>query len=172
VSAALRALAAGCALVLALAAQAAEPVAAREVHGAGDAFAEPGIALAWAVLRGRTEDATLVTLRIVAAEGGPYRLASVTGVHPFSQQRRVLLQAASLASGVTLRIPRAQFADFPRTEIRLYRDEAAAARDEAALVILYFGVPDTTPEFADAAALDADVAARLERARTSRSRSP
>lgn len=145
---------------------------AREVHGVADAFAEPGIALAWGVLRGPTESATRVTLRIVPDPGGDYAFATVTGVHPFTQARRVLLDPAPLGPGVEVRVPRAHFADFPRTEIRLYRDAAAATRDEPALVVMYYGLPDTTPEFVAQPALDADIAARLERARASRSRSP
>jgi hypothetical protein len=35
------------------------------------------------------------------------------------------------------------------------------------LTVFYLGVPDTTPEFADAAKLDAYLAERLERARNS-----
>ena len=38
--------------------------ALREVHGAHDAWAEPGLALAWGVLRGRDETRTRVVVRV------------------------------------------------------------------------------------------------------------
>ena len=36
----------------------------REVHGSADAFAAPGVALAWGVLRGATEADTRIVIRI------------------------------------------------------------------------------------------------------------
>src|SRR5207247_7355218 len=42
----------------------AQNCAAHEVHGSADAFAMPGIALAWAVLRAAKEDDTAVVVRI------------------------------------------------------------------------------------------------------------
>ena len=36
-----------------------------EVHGSADAYAAPGVALAWGVLRGADERATVVVVRIV-----------------------------------------------------------------------------------------------------------
>ena len=55
--------------------------APREVHGAADAYAEPGIALAWGVLRGADEATTRVTLRIVA---DPARYPAPRGRRPRS----------------------------------------------------------------------------------------
>jgi hypothetical protein len=45
-------------------------------------------------------------------------------------------------------------------------DSAAHAQANAPqLVVYYLGVPDTTPEFADAAKLDASLSERIARAR-------
>ena len=62
-----------------------------------------------------------------------------------------------------MRIPRAQFADTPRTEWAYYMSEGDAREGKPALVVYYLGIPDTTPEFADAAKLDAYLGARTKR---------
>ena len=71
-----------------------------------------------------------------------------------------------------MRIPRAQFADYPRTELRLFASAAAAQSGPPALVIFYHGVPDTTPEFNDASKLDAHLAARIAQARATGGKAP
>ena len=139
---------------------AAEP--AREVHGAADAYAEGGIALAWGVLRGADEATTRVTLRIVADPARFPRVA-VVGRDPFTQAERIVLAPAPAAGLPDLAIARAHFADFPRTEVRLI---GPGASDAPAVVVYYLGVPDTTPEFSSAAALERDLDARIARARS------
>ncbi len=139
--------------------RAAEPP--REVHGAADAYAGPGIALAWGVLRGTDEATTRVTLRIVADQARFPRVA-VVGRDPFTQAERNVLAPAPAAGLPDIAIARAHFADFPRTEVRLF---GPGNTDAPALVVYYLGVPDTTPEFASAAALGRDLDARIVRAR-------
>ncbi len=140
-------------------APAAEP--AREAHGAADAYAEPGIALAWGVLRGADEATTRVTLRIVADPARFARVA-VVGRDPFTQAERVVLAPAPTAGLPDLAIPRAHFADYPRTEVRLI---GTGASDAPVVVVYYLGVPDTTPEFANRPALERDLGERIARAR-------
>jgi len=55
----------------------------------------------------------------------------------------------------------------PRTEWRFYSANATAvkASDVPALLVYYQGVPDTTPEFKDEAALAASLDQRIARAR-------
>ena len=77
----------------------------------------------------------------------------------------MLQRPAQAAGRSTLRIPRAQFADYPRTEFRFFDSGGARASRCAELVVFYLGVPDTTPEFADAAKLDASLSERIARAR-------
>ena len=135
-----------------------------EVHGVGDAYAGAGITVVWGVLRGATESATLVVLR-VAADPAKYKTVEVIGRNPFSRGERKLLSETSVSSRVDIRIPRASFADFPRTELRFAPDSMSAA---PAIVVYYLGVPDTTPEFANDAALEAHLADRIERARAAK----
>ena len=59
-----------------------------------------------------------------------------------------------------MRIPRASFADFPRTEWHF-----GAADGKTQLQVFYLGVPDTTPEFADESRLDAYLDDRLAKLR-------
>ena len=139
---------------LSAAVTAAEPP--REVHGHSDGFIAPGVAIAWAVLRGPTEAATDVVLRI---EVDHLRLDSVAieGVDPFGGARSQRLPRTPLATPTDVRISRSQFADAPRTELRFYPPKSEAP----ALVVFYAGVPDTTPEFTDASKLDAYLGPRI-----------
>ena len=145
----------GAAAPLATPAFAAEAV--RELHGSADAFGAPGVAIAWAVLRGADEAGTVVTIRVTA---DPARYASIeaTGVDPFTQQRTPIHAPTPTTSPVDLCVPRARFADFPRTEFRFHA--AGGAPD---LVVYFAGVPDTTPEFVSRAELDSYIAARVAR---------
>jgi hypothetical protein len=133
----------------------------REAHGVGDAYAAPGVALAWGILHGADEATTRVVVRIVA-DPRVYPFVAAIGSNPFSRREQALLAKMQTEGTVEIRVPRAQYADFPRTEIRFY---AAAATDSAALIVFYLGVPDTTPEFATEANLDAYLVDRIARAR-------
>jgi hypothetical protein len=137
---------------------AAEP--ALEVHGMADVFSSGGAAIAWAVLRGASEETTLVTIR-VAADSSSYPWVSVRGSDPFTREQRALLQATANAGVLDVRAPRARFADFPRTELRFYDSAPHAQSDSPALVVFYLGVPDTTPEFATGDKLDAYLTDRI-----------
>ena len=64
-----------------------------------------------------------------------------------------------------MRVSRADFADFPRTELRFYGSAAQADAGVPSLVVFYLGVPDTTPEFATEANLNAYLVDRIARAR-------
>jgi hypothetical protein len=148
------------ALALAAASRVAGQPAVIERHGALDAFAAEGVALAWAILRGKDEAATQVIVR-VEADPARYRSLAVTGVDPFSQRTVALQPARPLASPIRFAAPRAAFADHPRSEWRL----EAARPGAPSLLVFYQGIPDTAPEFDDAAKLDAYLVQRVQAAR-------
>jgi hypothetical protein len=160
---------------LTLACAAAAPAAAadpqREIHGMADAYAGQGVALAWAILRGANEAATVVVVRI-GADSERYPIVAATGSNPFSQRAEPVLRPTPSAGGVDLRVARAHFAEFPRTELRFYDSVAAADSDTPRLVVYYLGVPDTTPEFATEANLEAYLADRIARIRGAGSKAP
>ncbi|HKU85988.1 MAG TPA: hypothetical protein VJV77_06580 [Casimicrobiaceae bacterium] len=150
-------------------ARAADPPATRvapasEVHGSLDAFAAQGVALAWGVLRGKDEATTQVVVR-VEADRARYGALAVAGVDPFTRASQALLAVAPIDGVRIVRIPRARFADLPRTEWRFFASATPAAGDTPALLVFYQGIPDTTPEFDDAARLEHDLVARIARAR-------
>lgn len=147
-----------CAVAVGAPAVAAPP---HEAHGVGDAYAAPGVALAWGILRGADEAATRVVVRIVA-DPHLYPFVAAIGINPFSKGEQALLPRTQTEGSVEIRVPRAQYADFPRSEIRFY---GAAATDAPALVVFYLGVPDTTPEFATETNLNAYLTDRIARAR-------
>jgi hypothetical protein len=136
--------------------------APREVHGMSDAFDTPGVALAWGVVRGASETATVVVVRIVTNPAS-YPLLAVAGSDPFTQRKQPLLPATRSAGVTEVRLPRAHFADFPRTELRLYESAATAQQDRPALVVFFLGLPDTTPEFETEARLQAYLSDRVAR---------
>jgi len=137
---------------------------AREVHGSADVFAAPGVALAWGVLRGATEGDTRIVIRI-ATDRNAFAAVAVIGTDPFTKGERPILPATPTAAGVDVRVPRAHFADFPRTELRLFGSANPAPDEAPKLVVFYLGVPDTAPEFASATALETYLVARIARAR-------
>ena len=130
---------------------------AADVHGASDAFAGEGVAIAWGVLRGANEESTLVVVR-VAADAKRYSRVEVAGIDPFTRDTKIRLAASALGASLDVRLPRSGFADHPRTELRFSGAEL--------MTVYYLGIPDTTPEFASAAALDAHLAARMARLRS------
>lgn len=130
------------------------------LHGQSDAFHTDGVAIAWGVLRGADETRTLVVLRIIA-DTGRYPVIEVAGVDPFTGNQIARRPASDGTGPIEIRTPRAQFADYPHTIIRFHGSAQDAARRTPALSVLFHGVPDTTPEFVDAARLDAHLAARL-----------
>lgn len=149
-----------CMAVALLAAAGGGAQAQTALHGSADVFAAPGVILAWAVERGATESETRVVLRI-DTRTAVFPVVGVVGIDPFTRQEKIWSAIAPSAGTLEVRIPRAQFGDFPRTEVRLYADAAATP----ALSVFYLGVPDTTPEFAESARLDAYLALRISRAR-------
>ena len=150
---------------LALAAPAlAQPAAAREAHGALDAYAGEGVALAWAVLRGRDDASARVIVR-VEADPGRSRAMSVSGVDPFTRASIVLVAPTEVSGPLDLAIARAGFADHPRTEWRFYAERRPDAGTAPAFLVYYQGVPDTAPEFVDPGRLQDDLSQRIRRVR-------
>jgi hypothetical protein len=138
--------------------------APREVHGVDDVYAGPAVALAWGILHGANEASTQVVVRIVA-DPQIYPTVAAVARNPFSEREQQLLPATPTDAGVDVRVPRSQYADLPRTELRFYDSAAGVSADAPALVVFYLGVPDTTPEFVTEANLNAYLADRIARAR-------
>ena len=137
---------------------------ARTVHGENAVFSTDGLALAWAVLRGASEEATQVVIRLVV-EPSRYGHVTVDGVDPFGGARRTLLPGTAVTTTLDVRSPRATFAELPRREIHLYATADDWQRGAPALTVYYVGVPDTAPEFDSEPALAAYLDDALRRAR-------
>ena len=140
------------------------------VHGSADAFAAPGVAMAWAVRRGANEAATSVVVRVVTDATYPW--LAVGGIDPFTKQEQGIALAKPVGHWLDVRIPRSQFADTPSTEWMFYPSERAARTGHPSLVVYFLGVPDTTPEFADDAKLDAWLDATIARLRAGGAKRP
>lgn len=159
-----RAALAGLLVCAAALASAAEPVAPVQMHGASDVFAAPGVTIAWGILRGATEDTTLVVVRI-AVDAKTFTHVAVDGVDPFTRERHPLLAVRPVAWMIEVKTPRARYADLPRSEVHLFRSAEALRSGAPALVVYYLSIPDTTPEFATAMALDAYLDDRIAKAK-------
>lgn len=142
----------------------AQPAALREVHGALDAYADEGVSLAWAILRGRDVGAAKVVVR-VDADPSRYHALAVAGVDPFTGARVVLMAFREIGGAFDFVAPRADFADHPRTEWRFFGDASAGPDARPALLVFYQGVPDTAPEFDEPAKLGGYLGERIARAR-------
>jgi len=129
---------------------------ALDVHGSSDSYAGEGVAIAWGVLRGASEESTVVVLR-VAADARRYNRVEAAGIDPFTREKKIRFPVTSLGAGLDVPLPRAGFAEHPRTEVRFAGPEE--------LTVYYLGIPDTTPEFTSAAALEAHLASRMTRLR-------
>ncbi len=123
----------------------------REVHGENSVFAGQGIAMAWGVLRGSSEDEAQVVVRIVPTSQA-YAYLRIEGVDPFTEQRKEMLPGEPLRTAVDVRTPRATFAEFTRREMQFYTAADWQAK-RPSLTVYYMGVPDTAPEFTSEAAL-------------------
>jgi hypothetical protein len=145
--------------------------APREVHGMSDAIATPDVALAWGILRGTNEANTMVVVRIVS-DPTKFGWMGTVGIDPFSKKEQSLRATTANAGTSDVRSSRARFADFPRTEFRLYDSEAAARAGSPALAVFYLGLPDTTPEFATQDKLEAYLADRIARLRGAGGKTP
>ena len=145
--------------------------AQREAHGSSDAYAERGVALAWAVLRGADDAGASVVIRI-ATDEALYPSVALAGVNPFTKAEQLLQPARPVSGRVDVQIPRSRFVDYPRAEIRLYGKAAPGPPSAPLLTIFYLGVPDTTPEFADRAKLDAYLSDRIARLGTTSKGTP
>jgi hypothetical protein len=137
---------------------------AETVHGADSVFAARGIGIAWGVLRGPSEQQTLVVIR-VSNTASRFAYLRVEGVDPFTGRRAAVVEGVSLGAKADVTSSRAGFADLPRREIHLYASEADWSARKPALTVYYLGVPDTTPEFTSRAALDAYLASTQPRDR-------
>ncbi len=119
------------------------------VHGENSTFTAPGVILVWGVLRGSSEDATRVVLRVVSS-GSEFGAVSLEGIDPFGGGRKLLLAKTALAPRLDVWTSRATFADVPQREVHLY---ASPGADTVAFTVFFQGLPDTTPEFDSEAAL-------------------
>jgi hypothetical protein len=130
------------------------PAEAKEVHGKVNAFKTPGVAMAWAVFRGPDEARTVVVVRLRVGTG--IEGVTVTGRDPFTKATKELKRVSFSNGRADVLIPRTSFADHPRTEWQF-----TGKAKQLPLTVFYLGVPDTTPEFAEVARLDAYLEERL-----------
>jgi hypothetical protein len=150
----------------ALAAFAPPAFADAEVHGESDVFATDGVAIAWGVLRAANPDDATVVTRVVR-DAVRFPALGVVAVDPFGGASQTVRPASPAPAALDVSTPRKRFADFPRTELKLYAVPHPGASQQPVLTIFYVGVPDTAPEFDSEAKLRAWLDDRIARLRAS-----
>ena len=139
-----------------------------EVHGSADVYAAPGVALAWGVLRGASDADTMVVIRIVA-NAKAIRVVAVYGIDPFTRKPSSHCSHRSRSTAASTCRCRARGSpSFRAPRFASTRTAESAQSGTPKLTVFYLGVPDTTPEFADRAKLDAYLGDRITRARNER----
>jgi hypothetical protein len=140
-------------------------VAATELHGADSSFRADGITILWAIMKGSSEENSLVHIRILhdTAAAPAITLFSVEAVDPFSKERAWVLKGEPLRTLQTLKIVRTDFRDKTERWLHFFTDREALEKDRPALTIFYHGVPDTAPELLSEADLEAYLAQALLR---------
>ena len=142
---------------------------AAQSTAAADAFAAPGVALAWGSAARRDEAATAVVVRVVT-DPATYPWLAVRrhrSLHPGEQP---LLQRATTRAGtLDVRIAARAVRRHPRTELRFFASAAAApSRTRRRSSSTTSAFPTRRRSSRDAAKLDAYLAARIARARAAR----
>ncbi len=146
---------AGLALLLVLVAGRPSFAATMQLHGADSSFRAQGITILWAILKGPTEEASFVHIRILhdQAAAPTLNFLGVEAVDPFSKEREWVVKAP-LWGKQTLKIVRTDFRDKTERWFHFYTDQAAQEKHRPALTIFYHGVPDTAPEILTEADLE------------------
>jgi hypothetical protein len=130
--------------------------AATEIHGADSSFQAEGITVLWAILKGASEETSLVHVRILhdqAAAPG-LQFYRVEAVDPFSKERAWIMKGEPLGAIQTLKIVRSDFRDKTERWLHFYTDRESLEKGKPALTIFYHGVPDTAPELLTEAELE------------------
>lgn len=139
--------------------------AATEIHGADSSFQAEGITVLWAILKGASEETSLVHVRILhdqAAAPG-LQFYRVEAVDPFSKERAWIMKGEPLGAIQTLKIVRSDFRDKTERWLHFYTDRESLEKGQAALTIFYHGVPDTAPELLTEADMEAYLVRALSR---------
>jgi hypothetical protein len=139
--------------------------AGTEIHGADSSFRSQGITILWAILKGSSEENSLVYVRILHDEAASpnLRFYRVEAVDPFSKEREWTMPGAPLAPVQTLKIVRTEFRDKTERWLHFYTDKASLEKGTPTLTIFYHGVPDTAPETLSSAEVEAYLRQALSR---------
>jgi len=117
-----------------------------EYHGADSVFEKEGIAILWAILKGKDESSSWVYTKIINFGGNSFQFYSVEAVDPFSRQKEWLLKGMKLEKENLVKSVRTSFRDKTSRRILFYRNEETLEEQIPDMTVFYMGVPDTSPE--------------------------
>jgi len=128
----------------------------REIHGADSSFRVDCLGIVWGVLRSLQGAPAQVVIRVRVLEDSraPYAAFAVQAVQPLSGATDWVTRRRPLAAVNDVVSSREVFKDMTGRRLLFYRQAAGAPDPAPDLVVYYMGVPDTTPEFADAGQME------------------
>jgi hypothetical protein len=128
----------------------------REIHGADSSFRVDSLGIVWGVLRSAqgAPVQVIIRVRIMGDFPTPYAAFAVQAVQPLSGTAEWVAQRRPLTAVNDVVSPREAFKDMTGRRLLFFRQAAGAPDQAPDLVIYYMGVPDTTPEFADAGQME------------------
>jgi hypothetical protein len=140
-------------------------LAGQEIHGADSSFRAQGITILWAILKGPSEETSVVNIRILhdQATAPGFAFFGVEAVDPFSKDRTWVMKGERLGAIQTLKIARIDFRDKTERWLHFYAGRESLEKRQPALTIFYHGVPDTAPELLTEAELEAYLVQALSR---------
>jgi hypothetical protein len=128
----------------------------REIHGADSSFRVDFLGIVWGMLRGDqgAPVQVIIRVRVLGDSPAPYAAYAVQAVEPLSGATDWVARRRPLESVNDVVSPREVFKEMTGRRLLFYRQAAGASEPAPDLVIYYMGVPDTTPEFADAGQME------------------
>jgi hypothetical protein len=119
----------------------------KEFHGADSVFEKEGITILWAILKGPTEESSRVYIKILNSGKSPFQIFSLEAVDPFSKEKEWVVKGETLKKENLVKSVRTSFTEKTGRKVFFYKNAEDLSKENAATIVYYLGVPDTTPEF-------------------------
>ena len=121
-----------------------------EYHGADSIFQAEGIAIFWAILKGKDDESSLVYINLIRPEeaGSQFHKYSVLAVDPFSKKQEWVHEGKEFEENTLLTLNRASFRDMTERRFFFYKgDDETYVAEKPDMTVYYLSIPDTAPEF-------------------------
>ncbi len=127
-----------------------------EYHGADSVFQAEGIAIFWAILKGKDDESSLVYINLIRTDdsGKPFQKYSVLAIDPFSKEEKWVIEGEKFDEKNLLKLNRASFRDMTERRFFFYKSDKNHEDKKPDMVVYYLSIPDTAPEFFEESQLE------------------